>query len=417
MEHTPPPPSKARRLPRSRQLLIVGVGAAAVLVLLGAPMAIKVLTAKAPEPEAVAEAGVFRPTKEQLKSMTVVTAGEASFDDLHRASGKIAVDERRSTPVVSPYSGRVLRVLAEPGQWVRQGAPLFVVQATEYAEGGAALSTARAEQVSAAAQLKLAQEAEARAGEIYRTAGGALKDWREAQNALVAAQGAARTADANLAAARSRLAILGKTSAQIRALENAAVAPGAEAVVTAPISGVVMQRAVGIGQNIVAGADEPQFVIADTSTVWLVADAPESEISRMRTGSAVEVTTPAYPGRVFTARVDYVAPALDPETRRLPVRATIGNADGALKPEMFANFAIRSAGGARSGLAVPAEAVIREGDTARLWVLAPDGALRSRAVQTGQSAEGRVQILNGLTAGEKVVTRGAIFVDEAGQAR
>lgn len=358
----------------------------------------------------------FRPTPEQLQTMTLLTVASQAFDETRRANGRIAVDENRSTPVFSPYSGRVVQVLAEPGAWVRQGQPLFVVQASEFAEGRAALAGALAERAAAVAQLKLAQEAEQRAGEVHRTGGGALKDWRQAQSDLAAAESTERTAQAAVAAARSKLAILGQTPTQIRALETGRAADGdsARAVVAAPISGVVMQRAVGLGQNIGAGGDAPQFVIADTSRVWLVAQAAESDVATMRLGATVEVTTPAQPGRVFSARIDNVAPALDPETRRLAVRATLANMDGALKPGLSASFTIKTGEGGASP-AVPTEAVIREGDTARLWVLAPDGILRARPVRTGGVSNGMVQIVSGLAPGERVVTRGALFIDEAGQ--
>jgi cobalt-zinc-cadmium efflux system membrane fusion protein len=128
----------------------------------------------------------------------------------------------------------------------------------------------------------------------------------------------------------------------------------------------------------------------------------------------VSVTTPAYPGRVFKAKVNYVAPALDPDTHRLPVRAVIANLDGVLKPDMFAQFRIDSGVIGRSP-AAPETAVVREGDTARVWTLEPDGALHIRPVVTGVVEDGMVQITQGLKAGDRVVSSGALFVDQAGQ--
>jgi cobalt-zinc-cadmium efflux system membrane fusion protein len=131
-------------------------------------------------------------------------------------------------------------------------------------------------------------------------------------------------------------------------------------------------------------------------------------------GATVSVVTPAWPGRTFQAKVTYVAPTLDPDTRRLPVRAVIANPDGALKPDMSAEVRIDSGPIGRSP-AAPESAVIREGDTARVWVLDPDGALRIRPVVPGVLQDGMVQILKGLKPGERVVAKGALFVDQAGQ--
>jgi len=139
----------------------------------------------------------------------------------------------------------------------------------------------------------------------------------------------------------------------------------------------------------------------------------ESDAENVRVGDPVEVTTPALPGRIFHATIDLVGAALDPQTHRLPVRASIPNPDKALKPQMFASFAIqhRNAGEA---IRVPAAAVIHEGDTARVWIMRPDGLLVARDVQTGDSANGLVTITQGLKPGEKIVTSGALFVNEAG---
>jgi cobalt-zinc-cadmium efflux system membrane fusion protein len=176
---------------------------------------------------------------------------------------------------------------------------------------------------------------------------------------------------------------------------------------------VVTRRTLGPGQAIAAGGDA-LFSVSDLSTVWLTAEVPESSAGKVRLGAEVEVATPAYPGRLFRAKVTYVAPTLDPDTHRLPVRATIANPDGALKPDMFASFRIDSGAIGRSP-AVPESAVIREGDTARVWVLGEDGALRLRPVVAGADQDGMVQIRQGVNAGERVVSKGALFVDQAGQ--
>ena len=181
----------------------------------------------------------------------------------------------------------------------------------------------------------------------------------------------------------------------------------------APISGVVASRDVAPGQYVSQGGDKPVMTITDPSRVWLIAQVAESDAENVCVGDPVEVTTPAVPGRVFHATIDLVGAALDPQTHRLPVRASIPNPDKALKPQMFASFAIKHLN-AGEAIRVPAAAVIHEGDNARVWIMRPDGLLVARDVTTGDSANGLVTITSGLKPGEKIVTSGALFVNEAG---
>ncbi len=155
------------------------------------------------------------------------------------------------------------------------------------------------------------------------------------------------------------------------------------------------------------------MTIADLGHVWLVAQLAESDAASVHIGDSVEVTTPAYPGRTFHAVIDNIGAALDPATHRLPVRATVANPDLALKPQMFASFAIQRRSGA-DGILVPAGAVIHEGDSARVWVEGKDGLLYARDVTVADSAAGLEKISAGLQRGDRVVTAGAIFVNEAG---
>lgn len=171
-----------------------------------------------------------------------------------------------------------------------------------------------------------------------------------------------------------------------------------EAIVYAPIGGTVTQRQVGLGEYInsaASGASNPVFSIGDMSKVWLLANVHEADAPAMQLGQAVEVHVLAFPGRVFKAKPTYVAAAIDPNTHRLPVRAEVENPDGALKPEMFANFSIIT-GNAVTAPAVPEEAVIYEGQTARVWVAGKDKSLGLREIRTIHSCRPPKACLNRL---------------------
>jgi len=125
------------------------------------------------------------------------------------------------------------------------------------------------------------------------------------------------------------------------------------------------------------------------------------------------MTVTALPGQTFSGRLDFVAPSVDPATRRVAVRATVANPGERLKPEMFADFNVTT-GASRNSVAVPTDAVIYEGDAARVWVArAADRSVALRQVTTGRTAGGEVEILSGLRPGELVVTSGSLFIDRA----
>ena len=135
----------------------------------------------------------------------------------------------------------------------------------------------------------------------------------------------------------------------------------------------------------------------------------------MRVGLPLEVHVLAYPGRTFKGKVSYVSPSIDPNTHRLPVRADVENPDGALKPGMFANFSIIT-GEALTAPAVPREAIVYEGERARVWVGGEGATLALREIRTGRTSGGMVEVLAGLSPGEKVVTSGTVFIDRAARA-
>jgi cobalt-zinc-cadmium efflux system membrane fusion protein len=337
---------------------------------------------------------------------------QVAFRDERATDGKIAINDDTTTPVFSPYSGRVTRLIAKPGDYVQKGAPLFAIEASEFVQGQNDLVTAVAGVEKAKSRLTLAQTVEKRQRELLAIRGGALKDLEQAQSDLIGAQGDLRSAGIAHAAARNRLRILGRSDEEIDKLEKMDRI-GAETIVSAPIDGTIVQRKIGLGQFIQNGATDPVFTVGDLSTVWLIANVRESDAPKMKVGAPVEVSVLAYPGRVFNAKLSYVAPALDPTTRRLPVRAEVTNPGRALLPEMFASFRI-VAGDTRLMPAVPQDAVIYEGAAARVWVARPkDKSVVSRDIEVGTTVNGLVEVRKGLAVGETVVSSGTLFIDRA----
>ncbi len=353
----------------------------------------------------------YEPSAAEWASLTVEPVSERVFRAEHITEGKIAVNEDSSTPIFSPYAGRVTKLLVKPSDRVERGQPLFIVEATDTVQGLNDFIAALSALKSARSKLNLAEIVEKRQNDLYQGKAVPLKDWQQAQNDLNTAQNDMRSAETALEAARNRLRILGRSEEQISSFEQTRQI-SADTPIYSPLDGTVVQRKVGPGQFVNSGASDPVFVIGDLSSLWLLAFVRESEASDIRVGQEIAFTLLAMPGRQFKARIDYVAPAIDPATRRLLVRANIDNKDDLLKPEMFANVTIFT-GGDHPSVAVPKQALIYEGQHVRLWVAHDDKSIELREIETGLSNGDLVEVKTNLQPGEKIVTRGSLFIDRA----
>jgi cobalt-zinc-cadmium efflux system membrane fusion protein len=353
----------------------------------------------------------FMPTPSEWATLTIEPVKAKNFRAEYVTEGKVAVDEDRSTPVFSPYAGRVTKLLAKPGESLTQGQPLFTIEAADTVQAQNDFIAAMTSQNKAKSALELADIQYKRAKDLYEGRAIPLKDFQQAEATQVQAQNDMRSSVTALEAANNKLRILGFTDASIKAFQDkGAINP--EITIYAPIAGTVVQRKVGPGQYVNSGASDPVFVIGDLSTVWLTAFVRESDAAVVNAGQDIKVDVMALPGRPLTAKINYVAAAIDPNTRRLLVRATIDNKDGLLKPEMFANVTIYSAGD-RAAPAVPKQALIYEGDQVRIWVAREDKSVELRQIKIGLINGNLVEVTSNLKPGEQIVTKGSLFIDRA----
>ena len=353
----------------------------------------------------------FTPTPSEWATLTIEPVVEKIFRAEHITEGKVAVDEDRSTPVFSPYTGRVTKLLARPGDSVTQGQPLFVIEAADTVQAQNDFIAAVAALNKANSAVGLAQIQYTRAKDLFEGKAVPLKDYQQAEATWVQALNDVRSSQTALEAARNKLRILGFTDAAISTFQDKRTIDR-EITIFSPITGTVVQRKVGPGQYVNSGASDPVFVIGDLSTVWLIAFVRESDAALVSVGQEIAVNVMALPGRPLTARISYVAAAIDPATRRLLVRATIDNKDGSLKPEMFANVTIYSPGD-HPAPAVPKQALIYEGARVRVWVAHDDKSVELRQIKTGLVNGDLVEVDGSLKAGEQIVTRGSLFIDRA----
>src|SRR5438445_344477 len=195
----------------------------------------------------------YTPSPAEWASLTIQPVAERAFRAEHVTEGKIAVDEDRSTPVFSPYAGRVTKLLARPGDQVTQGQALFVIEAAENVQAQNDYVAAMTSLNKAKSALDLAQIQEKRARDLFEGKAVPLKDFQQAQTSLIQAQNDQRSAEAALEASRNKLRIFGLTDADITTFrQQGRINP--DTTVFSPIAGTVVQRKIGPGQYINTGA-------------------------------------------------------------------------------------------------------------------------------------------------------------------
>jgi cobalt-zinc-cadmium efflux system membrane fusion protein len=367
-------------------------------------------SSKEPAPQPSKSGDNIRITTEQMRQLSIVPVEIFLFRVQRPAIGQIAFNEDASTVVLSPFSGRVTRLIAKIGDDVKRGDPLFEIDSPEVVHAQTDLIAAIQGLGKAKSQLALAKRVLDRQTSLLADRATAQREVDQAQNDYALAESDFTTAQGTLTAARNRLrVIIGRDPEEVERVERDRLI-NPLITINAPIEGTVIARKVGPGQYVRSDTADPLYSIANLSTMWLKANVPENDISLVRVGQEIEIKVTAVPDRIFKARITAIGAASDTATRRVVVRSEIPNPDRALKSEMFASFKIATGEGGATP-AVPVEAVIREGELATVWVQREPLLFQRRKVKIGMEQDGRLQILDGLAQGEQVIGRGAIFVD------
>ena len=311
-----------------------------------------------------------------------VGAAEAVATRGLAVTGAITYDANQVSHIGPRTAGRIVALRAEVGQRVRGGQTLAELESPEVGQ-------LRADERQAAALLRIAEENFARE---QRLEGQGISSRKE----VLAFEAELRRAQAAVQSARERLRALGAGSGG-----------GSRFTLGAPFAGVVVARDASLGE--MASPQDPLFTVANLSTVWIELDVFERDLARVAVGQRVDVGTAAWPGRGFPGRIVYVGAVLDTARRTVQARVEIPNADGALKPGMFADARIQVGGEGPPLVVVPQEAV-QEVEGRRV-VFVPGGRpgeFRARPVEPGEPLDGgRVAIRSGLAPGDRLVVAGA----------
>ena len=310
-------------------------------------------------------------------------------------SGKVTFDDLRVAHVFSPVTGRVSRILADPGARVKKGASLCAIQSPDVGNAFADLGKAEAELTAAQHELQ-------RHKELYEAHASSQKEFEAAQDNFSKAK-----AESERARQKARLFRGGGADAVTQ-----------EFVLRAPIEGEVIARNVNPGAEVQGqysgGTAAELYTIGELDRVWVMADVFEMDLARLKKGASVSIRVVAYPDEFFAGVVDWISALLDPTSRTARVRCEVENPRRQLKPEMYATVTIAVPG--VQALAVPIAAILRLADQTVVFVeqgRTPDGRLRfvRRLVSAGDDeGTSMVPITHGLTAGERVVTSGAILL-------
>jgi len=278
---------------------------------------------------------------------------------------------------------------------VKKGQTLFTIDSPD-------LLAAESTLIAAAGVLELTSRNLARLRELYKTLAVSQRDLDQA----ISDQ---QTAEGNLRAARDAVRIFGKSDTEIDHIVSARIADPT-LVVPSPIDGRITARTAAPGLFVQPGSPPPPFVVADISTMWMLAEVTEADSPAFRVGQDMHVRIGALPGRVFDGRITTIGASVDPNTRRVLVRSEIKDPQHELRSGMFANFVI-SIGAPMRSPAVPLAGVVREGDgTTSVWVTADRRKFTKRTVKIGDQRDGYRQILEGVQVGELAATDGAIFL-------
>lgn len=309
-------------------------------------------------------------------------------------AGRITYGEDRFSKISSPLQGRVVEVRAKLGDRVKAGDILLVIDSPD-------ISSAYSEFVKEASDLEYATRAYELAKDLYENKALPQKDLKQAENDLIKARAEFRRAKERLLSLRVPAGELNKPLAEQKITSRFDM--------KSQLAGTVVERNVTPGQSVNGDPTQVLFTVADLDKLQVVADLYDRDLDLVKVGQVAAVTVEAYQGMSFPAVLSAIGDVVDPTTRTIKVRAMVDNETHKLKPEMFARLNI-DVGDSNQFIAVPREAVLEVDGKEFVYVAQADNRYVKRPVKTATASNDQVRILEGLTPGERVVTKGAVLI-------
>jgi cobalt-zinc-cadmium efflux system membrane fusion protein len=333
-------------------------------------------------------------TADQRQRIHIYTVTPSRFHKTVETSGMVDFDNDQATSVLAPVSGPVTRLLVSPGDKVRKGAVLAMVDSPDFAAAISAYSKA----------LATAQNTRRLADNDKDLLAHRGVSQREAEQAETDAVSAAADRDAALQA----LVALNVDPQAIKAIQQGHPPAHIQAAIRSPIAGTVVEKLITPGQLLQAGTT-PTFTVADLSRVWVMAQLFGDDLSSVAVGDQARIET-GIAGRGFTGTVDNISALVNPDTRSVVARIVADNPGGFLKKQMYVRVLIQSRRDS-SGMLVPVSAILRDDENLPfVYVVQPDGSFARAHVTLGYRTGDQYDIPSGLKAGDKIVVDGGLFV-------
>ena len=337
-------------------------------------------------------------TAAQRGQILTTTVEQKPFSPTILTTGTVNFNGEKSTQVIAAISGPVSKLLVQPGDHVKAGQALAAVASPDFAATVAAYRKAES-------GFRNAQRIAVLDEKLYANDALPHAELDQAKSDLAAAE-------ADRDAALEQLAALGVDAASIDAIRQGRQVPGAQSAIRAPIPGVVVERLITPGQLLQAGAT-PTFTISDLSSVWVMGHVFEGDAGSVFKGEPVMVTIDGV-NDSFPGRIDYVGALVDPDSKALAVRILVPNNRDRLKQNMLVRVEIRGSR-ARAGIVIPVAAVLRDDDNLPfVFVDMGNDRFHRRRIALGGRTGNVYEVSSGLKVGERVVTQGALFLEQVG---
>jgi len=333
-------------------------------------------------------------TAAQRQHIHLYTVAPSTFSKTIETTGVVDFDNDQATSVLAPFSGPVVRLLVSPGDKVKKGQALAIVDSPDFAQ---AISTYRKALVTAKNARRLADMDK----DLVQHDGVAPREEQQAQTD-------AANAESDRDAALQALASLGVDPQVIEDIRAGRPLSRIEGTIRAPIAGTVVEKLITPGQLLQAGSTAC-FTVADLSHVWVMAQVSGSELASVGVGDPAEVVT-GIASKNFSGIVANISALVNPDTRAVLARVVVENPNGFLKKQMYVSVRIHSRQRS-SGLLVPVSAILRDDENLPfVYAIQRDGSFARRHVTLGYRAGDRYDIADGLKAGDRIVVDGGIFV-------
>ncbi len=338
--------------------------------------------------------GVLRLTAEELSRTAIEFAPVARGALLvpRQYTATVQANENELAEVTPLIRGRVEKVYVDVGQDVKKDALLALLHSTD-------LGVAEGTYLKSAARLHEAKLAYERAKDLYEQKVVSLAELQRREATM-------KTAQAETREARNRLELLGTPRQEVERLDREDTIK-ADVPLRAPFDGRVIMRNITRGE--VVEMEQKLFTIADLSDVWVVGNVPEKDIQFIRKDQKVNVIVSAYPHAIIPGTITYIGDVLNPATRTMRLRVTVSNPDRLLKPEMFATVLVYAAA-TPDALTVPLEAVQSGPTGTMVFVQRGTNDFEVRTIKVGSEQGEVVTVLEGVSAGEQVVTKGSFVL-------